>query len=43
MTAGKFYLTVKLGDMPSIRELNIELVYSDDWNGVLINYLNEGE
>ncbi|TDO97453.1 phage tail sheath C-terminal domain-containing protein [Marinomonas balearica] len=39
-TAGKFYLTVKLGDMPSVRELNVELVYSDDWNDVLINYIN---
>lgn len=43
VTAGKFYLTVKVGDMPSIRELNIELVYSDDWNDVLINYINGGE
>ncbi|MBL4775309.1 MAG: hypothetical protein JKY87_04560 [Mariprofundus sp.] len=40
VTAGKFYLTVLLGDMPSVRELNIELVYSDQWNDVLINYIN---
>lgn len=40
VTAGKFYLTIKVGDMPSIRELNIELVYSDDWNDVLINFIN---
>ena len=40
VTAGKFYLTIKLSDMPSVRELNIELVYSDDYNDVLINYIN---
>ena len=43
VTAGKFYLTVLLGDMPSVRELNIELVYSDNWNDVLINYINGEE
>ncbi len=42
VTAGKFYLTIKVGDMPSIRELNIELVYSDDYSDVLINYINGG-
>lgn len=41
VTAGKFYITVLVGDMPSIRELNIELVYSDNWNDVLINYIND--
>lgn len=40
VTAGKFYLTIKVGDMPSVRELNIELVYSDSWNETLINYIN---
>ncbi len=40
VTAGKFYLTARVGDMPSVRELNIELVYSDNWNDVLINYIN---
>ncbi|PHO10333.1 phage tail protein [Malaciobacter canalis] len=40
VTAGKFYLTIKVQDMPSIRELNIELVYSDDWGETLINYIN---
>jgi phage tail sheath protein FI len=40
VTAGKFYLTVLVQDMPSIRELNIELVYSDDWGETLINYIN---
>ncbi len=44
VTAGKFYLTIKAQDMPSIRELNIELVYVDDYSDVLINLLNgEGE
>jgi len=40
VTAGKFYLTILVQDMPSIRELNIELVYSDDWGETLINYIN---
>jgi len=40
VTAGKFYLTVLVQDMPSIRELNIELVYSDNWGETLINYIN---
>lgn len=43
VTAGKFYLTIKIQDMPSIRELNIELVYSDDWSDTLINYINGDE
>ncbi|NPA50989.1 MAG: phage tail protein [Epsilonproteobacteria bacterium] len=44
VSAGKFYLTIKTQDMPSIRELNIELVYVDDYSDVLINFLNgEGE
>lgn len=40
VTAGKFYLTVEVQDMPSIRELNIELVYSDAYGDTLINYIN---
>lgn len=40
VSAGKFYLTVKMGDMPSVRELNIELIYSDSWNDTLINFIN---
>jgi len=39
-TAGKFYLTILVGDMTSVRELNIELVYSDNWNDLLINTIN---
>ena len=41
VSAGKFYLTIRVGDMPSVRELNIELVHSDNWNNALINYLNQ--
>ena len=40
VTAGKFYLTVITQDMPSVRELNIELVYSDKYSETLINYIN---
>lgn len=40
VSAGKFYLTILVSDMPSVRELNIELVYSDEWNSSLINYIN---
>ena len=40
VTAGKFYLTLRVQNMPSIRELNIELVYADDWGDTLINYIN---
>lgn len=40
VTEGKFYLTVLVQDMPSIRELNIELVYSDNWGESLIKYIN---
>jgi len=43
VTAGKFYLTITVGTMATVRELNIELVYSDEWNEVLINYINGGE
>ncbi|RXJ86956.1 phage tail sheath C-terminal domain-containing protein [Arcobacter sp. CECT 8985] len=43
VTAGKFYLTILVQDMPSIRELNIELVYSDQWGETLINYINGEE
>lgn len=42
VTAGKFHLTILVGDMSSVRELNIELVYTDQWNGVLINTINGG-
>jgi len=40
VTAGKFYLTVRFQNMPTIRELNIELVYTDDYSDVLLNIIN---
>lgn len=40
VTAGKFYLTVQFQDMPTIRELNIELVYVDNYADVLLNIIN---
>jgi len=42
VTAGKFYLTVKWQNMPLIRELNIEMVYTDAYGDVLLNYINGG-
>ena len=43
VTAGKFYLTVKWQNMPTIRELNIEMIYTDQYGEVLLNYINGGE
>lgn len=40
VSAGKFYLTVRFQDMPTIRELNIELVYVDDYADVLLSIIN---
>lgn len=40
VTNGQFYLTVEVQDMPTIRELNIELVYVDDYSDVLLNVIN---
>lgn len=40
VTNGQFYLTVEVQDMPTIRELNIELVYVDDYSDVLLNIIN---
>ena len=40
VTAGRFYLTVKWQNMPTIRELNIEMVYTDEYGNVLLNYIN---
>lgn len=37
---GQFYLTVEFQDMPTIRELNIELTYVDDYSDVLLNIIN---
>ena len=43
VTAGRFYLTVKWQNMPTIRELNIEMVYTDKYGNVLLNFINGGE
>lgn len=40
VTNGQFYLTVQVQDMPTIRELNIELVYVDNYSDVLLNIIN---
>ncbi|MBN1839778.1 MAG: hypothetical protein JW802_07020 [Campylobacterales bacterium] len=40
VTNGQFYLTVEFQDMPTIRELNIELTYVDDYSDVLLNIIN---
>ncbi len=42
VTAGTFYLTVKWQNMPTIRELNIEMIYTDQYGEVLLNYINGG-
>ena len=41
VNAGKFTFVIKTANMPSIRELNFELVFSDDWNDALINWINK--
>jgi len=40
VTAGKFYLTMEIQDTPAVRELNLELVYVDDYSEVLLNFIN---
>ena len=40
VTNGQFFLTVQVQDMPTIRELNIELVYVDNYSDVLLNIIN---
>lgn len=40
VTNGQFFLTVEVQDMPTIRELNIELVYVDNYSGVLLSIVN---
>lgn len=40
VTNGQFFLTVEVQDMPTIRELNIELVYVDNYSDVLLNIIN---
>jgi len=40
-TAGKFTFTIKTANMPSIRELNFELIFTDSFNDAVINWLNK--
>lgn len=40
VTNGQFFLSVEVQDMPTIRELNIELVYVDNYSDVLLNIIN---
>lgn len=40
VTAGKFTFVLKTANMPAIRELNFDLVFSDDWNEAFIEWVN---
>ena len=40
VTAGKFTFVLKTANMPAIRELNFDLVFSDDWNDAFIEWVN---
>ena len=40
VTAGKFTFVLKTANMPAIRELNFDLVFSDDYNEAFINWVN---
>ncbi len=40
VTAGKFTFILKTANMPAIRELNFELVFSDTWNEAFVNWIN---
>ena len=40
VTAGKFTFRMRTANMPSIRELNFELVFTDDYNEAFINWVN---
>ncbi|MDD2267010.1 hypothetical protein [Sulfuricurvum sp.] len=40
VSTGKFYLTVRFQNIPTIKELNIELVYVDDYADVLLTIIN---
>lgn len=40
VTAGEFYLTVRFQNMPTIRDLTIKLVYTDDYSDVLLTIIN---
>jgi len=41
VTAGKFYLTMYVQDVPAIRELNLDLIYVDDYSEIFLEYLNQ--
>lgn len=41
VTAGKFTFVIRTANMPSIRELNFELVFTDSYNDAFINWLND--
>jgi len=40
VTAGKFTFKIKTANLPSIRELNFELVFTDEYNDAFINWIN---
>ena len=40
VTAGKFTFVLKTANMPAIRELNFDLVFSDDWNSAFVDWVN---
>jgi len=40
VTAGKFTFILKTANMPAIRELNFNLVFSDDWNSAFVEWIN---
>jgi len=41
VTAGKFTFAIKTANMPSIRELNFELIFTDNYNDATIAWLNK--
>jgi phage tail sheath protein FI len=41
VAAGKFYLTMYVQDVPAIRELNLDLIYVDDYSEIFLEYLNQ--
>jgi phage tail sheath protein FI len=43
ITAGRFYMRVVWENMPLVRDLEIEMVYTDQYGDMLINYINGGE
>lgn len=40
VTAGKFTFVLKTANMPAIRELDFDLVFSDDWNEAFVKWIN---